>query len=54
MNGTFTPLPVTDLNKTPIWGADSNLHRYKFFQGSNIGINVQWSIHSKSDIHITK
>jgi hypothetical protein len=24
-----TALPVTDLNGAPLWGADSNLHRYK-------------------------
>ena len=24
-----TKLPVTDLNKAPLWGADSNLHQYK-------------------------
>jgi len=24
-----TKLPVTDLNKAPLWGANSNLHRYK-------------------------
>ena len=24
-----TKLPVTDLNITPLWCADSNLHRYK-------------------------
>ena len=28
-DNSSTKLPVTDLNEAPLWGADSNLHRYK-------------------------
>ena len=41
-----TKLPVTDLNITPLWGTDSNLHRYrtKVIHGGEYFINLYYRI----------